>query len=348
MYNPRNYAVEPLEDREGNLYSPNPRVTSYNGRPMPYRSPSDPSITRFAGGGQTGWSPTIAPPPAATSGNGIATARGRVDDFLAQTQGRMAPQAQTAQAGPAAQAGFSDMRGDQRGVMDMLRGWADGRDSVAALAGANATNRAMANQRSMAAGARPGQGAMAMRQAGMNAAKAATDIGAATQQAQIQERQGAAQALGHLATQGRGQDENLGMFNTRETNQGNQFDAGLRQQGSQFNAGMEMDNRRTNDAAWGTGMAAGLGYEKMGSDERMHGMDDATRRYGFDRQSADTRYVADKQFRKPSWGDRLWGAAGSLVSAGLPMLGAAFGGPAGGAAGAGLSNWMFNRPQEEA
>jgi hypothetical protein len=99
-YNERNYTIEPLEDEEGNLYSPNPNVTTYNGQPIEYRSPSDPSIVTFDADRSEG-APPPPPPPDLTMTPADTSARdAQIAAELAAAQGRTAPQASGATVAP--------------------------------------------------------------------------------------------------------------------------------------------------------------------------------------------------------------------------------------------------------
>lgn len=83
---------------------------------------------------------------------------------------------------------------------------ARGRESVSALQLKQALGQNIAGQQSMAASARPGQGAMAARNAMMNAGRAGSALGGQQALAGIQERQAAQNSLNNMILQQRGQD----------------------------------------------------------------------------------------------------------------------------------------------
>jgi hypothetical protein len=256
-YNERNYTIEPLEDEEGNLYSPNPNVTTYNGQPIPYRSPSDPSIVKFDADRSEG-APPPPPPPDLTMTPADTSARdAQIAAELAAAQGRTAPQAtgatvapvervtasqanqttlapvvtagdvrigatsptRIAQVGPAATAADSAFRGGQQDVSSYLGSLMRGENSVAALQGSRALGELIAAQRSMAAGAAGGNRAAAARIAAQNIGRIGADIAGRTLEAQLGERNAASQALGQVLGQARGQDLSLSQFNAGQGNQ---------------------------------------------------------------------------------------------------------------------------------
>jgi len=121
---------------------------------------------------------------------------------------------------------FGDIGGQLGGQADVLRGLASGKDSISRLQLAQALQQNQAQQQSMAAGARPGNAAMAARTAAMTAGRQGAGLAGQQAIAGIQERQAAQNALAKLllaqrqqelnATQGaRGQS--LGAFGTRYT-----------------------------------------------------------------------------------------------------------------------------------
>lgn len=297
-----------------------------------------------AGGSYTpppnpGANPNPLPTPAGPGYPGGYDARiSQLQGYLNPLSSRPAPQAGGVTLGPAAQAADSPFRGDQQGALGMFRDWAMGKDSVAAQAGANATNRAMAMQRSMAAGARPGMGAMAARQAMLNSGKAATDIGAATQQAQIQERQAAAGALGNLATAGRGQDQQLGMFNADQSNVHSRFGAGLEQQRNLANMESELRTMGMNDQQIAT--ILGLQHNAAALQQRgdLAGGQWQHERAMFGDNAALQTYLqaqgiqAGKDMQEaaePAWWEKALGAGMGIAGLALPFLGRSGGGGGG-------------------
>jgi hypothetical protein len=163
-------------------------------------------------------------------------------DFLRggaqNAQTREAPQAQSYQAGAS---GFA---GDQHALVDRLRGQMNGEDSLAQLQLRDATDANIAQQRSQAASGTPGNAAMLQRMAMQNTGKIDQGYNSQAAQLGIQERNAAANALGAVAGQARGQDQ-----------QQNQFNAGQQQQNSQFNVGATLQQRGQNDA-YTQGMSA--------------------------------------------------------------------------------------------
>jgi hypothetical protein len=126
------------------------------------------------------------------------------------------------QLGPAAQAGPSGFAGQQQTLADML--FAMSRGEGPSLAGEQmraGADRAAGTQGGMAAGA-VGRGVNsgaaylnAANNAGMAQAQANQDAG----MARVQEQLGAMGQLGGVLGQGRGQDQQLSMFNAQQQNQ---------------------------------------------------------------------------------------------------------------------------------
>lgn len=87
-----------------------------------------------------------------------------------------------------------------------LRDIATGKESVSAMQLAQANQQNQAQQQSMAAGARPGNAAMAARSAAMNAGRQSAGLAGQQAIAGIQERQAAQSALSRALLGERGQD----------------------------------------------------------------------------------------------------------------------------------------------
>jgi hypothetical protein len=111
------------------------------------------------------------------------------------------------------------VRGNLMEALDYQGGLMRGERSVAALQMARARERAMANQRSLAASARPGTVAAAQRNAALNSGMIAGDMAGREAEARLAERNAAAKVYGDLGGQIREGDNRLSMFNTDATNQ---------------------------------------------------------------------------------------------------------------------------------
>lgn len=125
----------------------------------------------------------------------------------------------------APQAGQSSFRGDQRALGRMLAREAQGNGIGQQLVRAQAqgqADQAYRQQLSAAASARPGQGALATRQAMMNSGNATSMVGGQAAQAAGQYTLGAQQNYGGFLQGARGQDDAMAQFNV---------DAKLRQLG---------------------------------------------------------------------------------------------------------------------
>lgn len=125
----------------------------------------------------------------------------------------------------------SGFRNYQNDLAARLSRQVNGEESLSRLQLQDATNNSMAQQRSMAASASPGNTAMAQRLAMQQQGAANQGFGHQAAMLGIQERNAAANALGGLSTAARGQDL----------------------QNNQFNAGMQAQNRAQNDQ-YGLGM----------------------------------------------------------------------------------------------
>lgn len=158
---------------------------------------------------------------------------------------KAAPQARASLAGPAVQAQDSAVRGNLLDALQYQGGLMKGENSVAALQYKRLSDQAMAGQMSMQASARPGQAAMAQRLAAQNMGRISGDMAGRLQEAQLAERNAAAQQYGNLGGLIRGQDNQLGMFNAGEQNQTGRLNAQL---GTQVNMGNANNATSTNIA----------------------------------------------------------------------------------------------------
>jgi hypothetical protein len=118
-------------------------------------------------------------------------------------------------------------RQQQQGVANYLNQGMNGQNSLAQLQLRGATDANIAQQRSLAASAGPGNAAMAQRMAAQNIGRINQGLGSQAAQLGIQERNAAAMGLAGLSGQARGQD----------------------MQGSQFNVGAQLQQTGMNDAA---------------------------------------------------------------------------------------------------
>jgi len=101
---------------------------------------------------------------------------------------------------------FQSLGGEANTERDYLRRIARGQESVSAQNLQNSLQQNQAAQQSMAAGARPGNAAMAARQAAMNAARQGAGLAGQQATAGIQERQAAQQSLANMLMQQRQQE----------------------------------------------------------------------------------------------------------------------------------------------
>lgn len=215
-------------------------------------------------GGHSG-APTTDSPAADRNNFQLAGADAR-GDFLRggaqNAQNRIAPQAAGALAGDSAFAG------DQRALVDRLRGQMNGQDSLAQLQLRDATDSNIAQQRSQAASASPGNAAMAQRLAMQNTGRINQGFGSQAAQLGIQERNAAANALGAVAQGARGQDQQQSQFNAGQQQQNNQFNvgaqlqqAGLNDQYTQGMSGLELANAEASQRG-------NMGYEQNQTQRR--------------------------------------------------------------------------------
>jgi hypothetical protein len=159
----------------------------------------------------------------------------------------------------------SPFRDDQRQLADYLRGVMSGKDSMSQRQLQDATDRNVASQMSMAASARPGQGAMASRLAMQNAGRANQALAGQAAMAGIAERLGASSALGGMLGQMRGQDFQTGLANAQlgqQNRQANDEFYGKLSQQEMANAGLQQggmmgyEQNRTNRAVGQLGVPA--------------------------------------------------------------------------------------------
>jgi hypothetical protein len=155
-------------------------------------------------------------PPGATNGtkDGYTQVQDRYQSYLDQVGGRQAPI-----IGPYERAGQSAVAGQQQSLADMLAARARGENSVAELQLRQAADQGMNQQRSLAAGARPGQSAMAARLASQNMGRMQAGLGQQAAIARAQEAQMAAMGLGGVLGNMRGSDDEMARFNAAQNNQ---------------------------------------------------------------------------------------------------------------------------------
>ncbi len=125
------------------------------------------------------------------------------------------------QAGPAAQSGYSQFRGNQAALMSQLEAMGRGEGpSAAAIQMREAMDRAAGAQASGAAGAggRGVNAGAAFRTASNNTAAITAQGARDTATLRAQEQFNALQQLGQVINQGRGADESTNMFNAGQNN----------------------------------------------------------------------------------------------------------------------------------
>lgn len=98
---------------------------------------------------------------------------------------------------------YTGMRAEGAGIRDMLRKQATGETSLSAEQLRQGLQQQVAQQRSLAAGAAPGNAAMAARQAAMNTARLGYGMSGQAALAGIQEREAGARALSDAYNQQR-------------------------------------------------------------------------------------------------------------------------------------------------
>jgi hypothetical protein len=129
--------------------------------------------------------------------------------------------------------GDSGFRSDQAAQVDRLTRRATGRDSVTGLQLRQAMGQGLAQQRALAASARPGQGALAARMAAQNAGTLTQGLAGQAALARMQEQRDVESQLAGVVQGARGQDYQYGFGN-----------AGLSLQQQQQNDQAEMEARR--------------------------------------------------------------------------------------------------------
>jgi hypothetical protein len=151
----------------------------------------------------------------------------------------------------APQAADSNFRNQQRSVMDKLNAVMGGQDSFSREQLRQNADANIAQQRSLAATARPSNSAMMARVASQNIGNLNQGLAGQQALAGIAERLGAANALGGLSSTARGQDIGLNQFNANaQLQQGALNDEML----GRF-AALELQNA-------GMQQAGGMGYEQ--------------------------------------------------------------------------------------
>ena len=177
--------------------------------------------------------------------------------------GKLAGQADAAGAfAGVGEQGYADRTAALGGVTDQLGRLARGEDSYSAMQLRQALGQNLAAQQAMAAGARPGNAAMAARTAAMNQGRLSAGLAGQQALAGIAERQSAVQSLGNVLGSMRGQDlqaalgsrqNAMGGLGTLEGERGRRFEAvmGVPTQGEQM-----------------AGVAQGIGQMIAASDER--------------------------------------------------------------------------------
>jgi hypothetical protein len=144
-----------------------------------------------------------------TSG-GIGSLPGKYDDATKRDQGFIEKLGlvgdNAGQFGQDSQGQFRSLGREATGERDYLRNIARGNESVSRMQLAQALQQNQAAQQSMAAGARPGNAAMAARGAAMNAGRQGAGLAGQQAIAGIQERQAAQQQLAQMLMQQRQQE----------------------------------------------------------------------------------------------------------------------------------------------
>ncbi len=148
--------------------------------------------------------------------DGASAYQDQFKQLAAQYAGMQAPQ-----MGPASQAGYSDFRSNQAGLIAQLEAMAAGNGpSAATMQMREAMDRAAGAQASAAAGAggRGVNAGAALRQATNNTAALQAQSARDTGLMRVQEQLGATQQLGNVIAQGRGADEGVNTFNAAQQN----------------------------------------------------------------------------------------------------------------------------------
>lgn len=125
---------------------------------------------------------------------------------------------QIAQLGAAQQAQDSAVRADQMSALGYQGGLMRGENSIAELGARRAMDEAQSRSLGFQAGARPGQGGTAARLAAQSLGNAQAQIYRDATMAKLAERNAAAGMYGQMASNIRGQDNQLSQYNTGEQN----------------------------------------------------------------------------------------------------------------------------------
>lgn len=146
--------------------------------------------------------------------------------------------------GAEGQRGFGSLGREATAEREYMRRIARGDESVSAMQLQQAMQQNQAQQQSMAAGARPGNAAMAARQAAMNASRQGAGLAGQQAIAGIQERQSAQNALQQMLMQQRAQElqATLGGRGQALQGYGTQY-TGQMQQPTGFEMGLDLVKR---------------------------------------------------------------------------------------------------------
>ncbi len=133
-------------------------------------------------------------------------------------------------------AGGTNFRSGQMDLIRQLQQQARGKGpSLAGMQAQAVGQQSLAQQQALAAGAAPGNEALAARQAAMNAGNTMQGVAQTSAQARMAEQMAAQGMLGGALGQGRGQDTQNEQFNANSFNQRALEQARLQQQNRQFN-----------------------------------------------------------------------------------------------------------------
>jgi len=180
----------------------------------------------------------------------------RYSGYLGNVDNRQAPQ-----IGAYERAQQSGVAQQQQGLAGLLDARAHGLNSVAEQQMRQAADQSFNQQASLAAGARPGSQAMAMRLAGQNQGRTMSGLGQQAGVARAAEAQQAAMGLGNLYGQMRGADENLGQFNAAMNNQRQLEQARMGQQQTAMDDQARAGLLAGSLAAGQAQQQGGMGYE---------------------------------------------------------------------------------------
>jgi hypothetical protein len=308
--------------------------TGYSQHGMGSPSPDDENPINRVGAGRGGFGVQQAPAPRPAGapatqwygGGGWTGGAGRNDFTVPGAQGRdqlygqlaHGAMGQTApQVGPAAQIGPSGFAGQQDALGKYLMSQATGQGpSLAQQQYQQASDAGFRQQLAMAAGARPGDAAMAARLASQNIGTQQQGLAAGLAQAGTQERMAAAGQAANVLGQGRQQDYQQGAFNAGAQNQFGMANAQMQQQ----QLGMNNDQ-----------LARLLALQQQNAEAQQRGL------MGYEANQT-ARYAIDQN--QPKWYDKLLGAAVGLAPT---VAGFALGGPPGAAAGAALGGLVSDK-----